>query len=34
MSIDDEPFYVANALAKVDCFDWQRSVYKTFSHAP
>ncbi|NMO23559.1 hypothetical protein HPC49_53185 [Pyxidicoccus fallax] len=32
--IDDEQFYVANALVKVDCFDWQRSVYKTFSHAP
>jgi hypothetical protein len=32
--IDDESFYVAHALVKVDCFDWQRSVYKTFSHAP
>ncbi|NMO23653.1 hypothetical protein HPC49_54455 [Pyxidicoccus fallax] len=32
--VDDEQFYVANALMKVDCFDWQRSVYKTFSHEP
>lgn len=32
--VDDEQFYVANALLKVDCFDWQRSIYETFSHAP
>jgi hypothetical protein len=29
-----EPFFVVNLLRTIDCFDWKRSVYKTYKGCP
>jgi hypothetical protein len=29
-----EPFFIVNTLRTVDCFDWKRSVYKTYTTNP